>query len=601
MKNVVEQIKEALSIVDVVGSYVELHRAGKNYKGKSPFSNEKTPSFYVSPDRGMYYCFSTNQGGDMFTFVESIEGVDFKGALKILAERAGVEIVVEKPEKRSERDRHFALLEEVASFFFSQVNDNKDVVDYIAGRAVTQETRHAWKIGYAPDAWRSLREHLHARGYTDDEMLRAGVVKKSEKGSEPYDVFRNRVMFPIFDTTGRVIAFSGRTLLKDKETPKYVNSPETELFKKSEILYGYDKAKSGIRQLDFSLIVEGQFDVVLSHQAGYVNTVAVSGTAFTEHHIALLQRMSNRAVLAFDSDAAGIAAAKRAAEPMLKKGMDIKVASMIGGKDPADIVRENPLELRKLVGAAIPVVNWLLWVLRANARDERAFKLGVRDEVLPLVACIPDRIDREHFEQEVAVATGTTKDAIHYEIERICRVKDLDEEKHKKARPPVSREVYNAISIQKNDSAGIIGEYMLYFGALFEVLRTEKKKESLAQKTKEAFTAIVTEFAGDILFPEMPDAHEVNNFLAKNTKMLKKDFEELLRNEGLRAQADIIARELVRFQKICIAEAIRVHTKKLDESSKTEDAEGIREHLKKISELEKKKHTTSYEGGALLG
>jgi len=419
MSDSVEKIKEHLSILDVVSPYVELHKAGKSYKGKSPFTSEKTPSFYVSPDRGMYYCFSSNQGGDIFTFIEKMEGVDFKGALKILAEKAGVELVAEDPKKRSERDSQYALIEDACKFFFNEGRNNKIADDYIEERGVDGKSTHIWRVGFAPDAWRSLREHLLEKKYTDAQILQAGLIKKTDGGKEPYDVFRNRIMFPIADSSGRVVAFSGRTLASDPEAPKYVNSPETELYQKSEILFGYDKAKQGIRSLDFSLIVEGQFDLVLAHQAGYSNTIAVSGTAMTGQHVALLQRLSNRAVLALDSDRAGIAAVKRSAGIMLGRGMDVKVVAISGGKDPADIIKEDAKQFRKMVGEAKHVIEFLLAVLAKNTKDERAYKLQVREELVPLLARMPNHIDREHFEGVVAEALQTTKDAIHYEVERI--------------------------------------------------------------------------------------------------------------------------------------------------------------------------------------
>ncbi|NCN52411.1 DNA primase [Candidatus Parcubacteria bacterium] len=419
MNDNVTKIKERLSILDVVSSYVELHKAGKNYKGKSPFTTEKTPSFYVSPDRGMYYCFSSNQGGDVFTFIEKMEGVDFKGALAILAEKAGVELVQEDPQKRDARDTQYVLIEDATKFFFQQGVNTKGAQDYVLDRGVSGKTIHTWRIGFAPDAWRSLREHLQEKGYTDAQIQSAGLIKTADGGKEPYDVFRNRIMFPIADNSGRIVAFSGRTLSQDKETPKYVNSPETEFYQKSDILFGYDKAKQSIRKFDFSILVEGQFDLVLAHQAGYSNTVAVSGTALTAHHIELLQRLSNRAVLALDSDRAGIAAVKRASGMMLARGMDVKVVNIEDGKDPADIIKEDSQRFKHMVGEALHVVEFLLSVLKRDLKDDRTYKLQVREEILPILARMPNRIDREHFENVIAKALETTKEGIHFEVERL--------------------------------------------------------------------------------------------------------------------------------------------------------------------------------------
>jgi DNA primase len=423
MATPVEQIKERLNILDIIGGYVELKRAGKSYKGKSPFTNEKTPSFYVSPERGMYYCFSSQQGGDIFTFIEKMEGVDFKGALKILAERANVELVPEDPKKRDARETQYALLEEAAKYFFKNRDEAPGINEYLEKRGVKVTTIHSWRIGYAKDEWRALKGHLKEKGFKDEEMLKAGLIKTAEGGKEPYDVFRDRIMFPIMDPSGRVVAFSGRAMKSDEKVPKYVNSPETELFQKSEILYGYDKAKQGIRHYNFSLIVEGQFDLVLSHQSGYTNTVAVSGTALTKHHIGLLSRISQNAVLALDADRAGISAVKRSASPMLEAGMDVKVAEFPEGEDPADVVRKDPKELKHIVGKAMHVVEFLLRSLKKHTKDERTYKLRVREEILPLLTTIDNRIDREHFEGVIAEYIGATKEGIHFEVERIAESK----------------------------------------------------------------------------------------------------------------------------------------------------------------------------------
>lgn len=420
MATPVEQIKDRLSIVDVVGSYVALQKAGKSYKGKSPFTNERTPSFYVSPDRGMYYCFSSSKGGDIFTFIQEMEGVDFRGALKILAERAGVELTPVDPKTKDDREKLFSLLEDTTNYYIAELKRAPEVLEYLKGRGVKEETIEAWRIGFAPAGWRNLKDFLVKKGYSEDLIFKAGLVKRPEDGKkESYDVFRDRIMFPIADSSGRVVGFSGRTFSKDPAAPKYVNSPETELYQKSKVLFGYHKAKNGIRNLDFSLVVEGQFDLVLSHQAGYSNTVALSGTALSLEHTELLQRLSNRIVLALDADKAGVGSVKRGATVMLRRGMDVKVARILGGKDPADLVREDPKLLKASVGGATHVIEFLLAVIRSEAKDDRNFKLRVREEVLPFIALMPNRIDQEHFETVVAEALAVSHDAIRHEVARM--------------------------------------------------------------------------------------------------------------------------------------------------------------------------------------
>lgn len=471
MSDPVQQIKDKLDIIEVISPYVELAKAGKNYKGKSPFTSEKTPSFYVSPDRGMYYCFSTSQGGDMFTFVQTMEGVDFKEALKQLAQKAGVELVAEDPQKRSERERWYAALDAAAAFYEEELVKTEDAKQYLEQRGVGQETIAAWRVGYAPGpparGWRETKEALEKQGYKKEELLTVGVIKQTEGGKEPFDVFRDRIVFPMAEPSGRVVAFSGRILTKDSEAPKYVNSPETPLYKKSELLFGYDKAKAGIRTLGFSLIVEGQFDVVMAHQAGYSNTVAVSGTALTPHHVQLLERLSDRVVLALDADRAGIAAMKKGAELMLGRGMDVKVAPLPDGQDPADIIATGKAEFKKVIGGSVHVIEFLLQVLRQSESDPRALKLKAREEVLPFVLLLPNRIDQEHFVSVIAEKIGSTAEAIRFELDRL-----RDEQKTKVVSQPYQDES-PMVSTQMDVSTGSVQSAFAYLSAMQQLLDTK--------------------------------------------------------------------------------------------------------------------------------
>lgn len=471
MSDSVQQIKEKLNIIDVVSPYVELHKSGKNFKGKSPFAAEKTPSFYVSPDRGMYYCFSTSQGGDIFNFVQAMEGVDFKEALKVLALKAGVELVPEDPKKKSERERQYAALEAAVVFYNERLSDEKEAMTYLKERGIKPETIAKWKIGYAPGpphhGWREAKEYLQKKGFSDKELLRVGLVKVAAQGKDSFDMFRDRIVFPMAEPNGKNVAFSGRILHPNEKAPKYVNSPETDLYKKSDLLYGYDKAKGGIRNLQFSLIVEGQFDVVMCHQAGYSNTVAVSGTALTVHHVQLLERMSEKVVLALDADRAGIAAMKKAADVMLRRGLDVKVAELPIGKDPADIILENPADFKKYVGASVHVIEFLLNVLRREITDERSFKLKAREDVLPFILLLPSRIDQEHFVSKVAEAIDTTKDAIRYELDRL---REQAEETAKKATAIQNRDVVNNATASKQITSDAPQKVYTYLVAAEKVI-----------------------------------------------------------------------------------------------------------------------------------
>lgn len=576
----IERIKERLSIVDVVSTYVELHQAGKNFKGKSPFTSEKTPSFYVSPDRGMYYCFSSSQGGDIFTFIQKMEGVEFKDALKILADKAGVELVPEDPKKKSERDRMYDALEDATKFFEEYRYKNPEVLEYLTERGVTAETIAKWRIGYAPGpqkyGWRELKEHLEAKGYSKQELLKAGLIKGADEGKEPYDLFRDRIMFPIFDPSGRVVAYSGRILSKDTEAPKYVNSPETELFNKSEILYGYDKAKQGIRSLDFALVVEGQFDVVLSHQAGYSNTVAVSGTALTPHHVMLLQRLSNRVVLSLDADKAGIAAVKRAADVMLPRGIDLKVAHIIGGKDPADLVKEDVQKFRKIVGSAKPVIEYFLDVLEEQKKDDRNFKLRVREEILPLLIKISNRIDQEHFEKVIAERLQTTKDSVHFEVERLQEL--LKEKTVSSNNSSEMSVVKTAIHEPKNSSSR--KEDLLHYLAVLVGLFPENKREALSL----AFTKITNK-----------DAQEVQDALtAEVASELSFTLESYLASVPQKQLYDDVIDRLNTYSALSTKEKVSELQEKLHEAESRGDDELITALVSKITTAQSNKNSSRF-------
>jgi DNA primase len=434
----VQKIKDRLSIVDVVGQYVKLKKAGRNYNGLCPFHKERTPSFMVSPERGTYMCFGCGENGDIFSFVEKLEGIDFTAALKQLAEKAGVKLerqYVPNPEHVEKGERLHAVCEEATKFFEKKLSEMPDVKMYLHSRGVEQETISMWRLGYAPAHWSDLCAQLTAQGFTKEEIADAGLAIRSEKKpGEIYDRFRGRIMFPIFDSSGQVIGFSGRFFEKvegskeDAEPAKYVNSPETALFKKSRVLYGFDKAKNFMRKLDCILLVEGQFDLILSHQSGLHFTVALSGTALTQEHLSLLGRLSKRLVLALDADQAGVRAGLKSARMALQAGFDVKVPTFPQGKDPADVAKENPELLKAAIRTSKTAVEFFLDVLRQDARDERAYKKLVETNVIPLIAAIESKIDQAHFVSLVAQRLGVPEAAVAAEVAKNPVLSDAPEE-----------------------------------------------------------------------------------------------------------------------------------------------------------------------------
>ncbi|MDQ5955159.1 MAG: primase [Patescibacteria group bacterium] len=422
----IQQIKDRLNIVDVVGQYVQLRRAGRNYTARCPFHKERTPSFHVSPERGTYMCFGCGEKGDIFSFVERIEGSDFRTVLLELAKKAGVELHQDhtrKPENTEKDARLREVCEVATAFYESTILKREDVLSYLTNRAVSDDSRTNWRLGYAPASWQSLCDHLVALGCTHDEIVEAGLAARSQKDpARIYDRFRGRIMFPICDAQGRVVAFSGR-FFEDmpgkestEEPAKYVNSPETALFKKSRILYGLDKAKGAIRKADCILLVEGQFDVVLAHQSGLPFTVALSGTALTPEHLSLLGKISKRLVVALDGDAAGIRSGLKSSLMAIAAGFDVKVPTFPQGKDPADLAKENPELLKAAIRTSKTAVEFFMDMLRVQAKDERMYKKLVEMQVLPLIKVMQSKIEQEHFIHLVAQRLGVSETAVREEV-----------------------------------------------------------------------------------------------------------------------------------------------------------------------------------------
>ncbi len=506
MRGSVDRIKERLDILEVVGGYVKLEKAGANYKGKCPFHNEKTGSFFVSPGRNTYYCFGCGEKGDIFSFTEAMEGVDFRGALKILAKRAGVELVYEKPEVVSEKDKIYDSLETATNYYEEELAKNPEILKYLESRGLTSETIKLFRIGYSPEEWRGMVDYGKKTGFSTEILVKAGLVKypseeSGGKTKDPYDVFRGRIMFPLNDAAGKVIAFSGRAI--GDAMPKYLNSPDTILFTKSEVLYGLDKAKEDIRKKDFSVLVEGQLDLVLSHQAGVKNTVASSGTAFTRQHFERLQRLSQRIILAFDGDEAGAKASDKSALLGLSLGLDVKVAKLPVGKDPADLVMEDINVWKDVLRNAKHAIENRLQEILFREKDLRKVAKSVEKYVLPLVVLINSAMERSHFVSVIAKATGIREEVVWEDLKRV-KIPDLrdlygtenkspdkvSDEKETPTRPPrknyIERRIVGIIFWQKslpepsinlealeNDITAILGDS--YLEKLLKSLESDKE------------------------------------------------------------------------------------------------------------------------------
>lgn len=567
----VEKIKERLDIADVVGAYVKLEKAGSGLKGNCPFHNEKTPSFFVSPSRGSYYCFGCGAKGDVFTFVQEFEGLDFAGALKHLAEKAGVQIEHVSLQKKQEEHELREVIDIASVWFVSNLKEKKEAIAYLEKRGVKNETIKDWSIGYAPLEWRALHDYLKEKGHSDKKLVRAGLIKENEKGNY-YDVFRGRIMFPISDSQGKIIAWSGRIFDEDPEAPKYLNSPETELFKKSEVLFGFDRAKHSIKKKGYSILVEGQLDLILCHQHGYTNAVATSGTALTEMHLQKLKRLSPKIMMVFDGDKAGVQAAKRSAELALKLGFEVKIAPLKDGKDPADILSTNPDELAQVLKSATHIIDFTLSLVLSRGGDRVSLGKAIRDEVLPLVSQLKSSIEESHYVALIAKRTGIKEEAIWTDLRQSVKIdapsyiEESLKKETQKTNAYIARRLLGIIVWQRGLSDPYIQPEDL-----------EKKMISImGQEQYEKLVASHQDSHNELVF-------EAESYYGSK-EALQSDIEELLLN----VHEDIVNSEI-----------ISLHTQLLD-AERNKDASSAEEAMKRLSELIRKKNQLSEERRKLL-
>jgi DNA primase len=419
-----DQVKENLSITDVVSTYIRLEKSGSQYRARCPFHNEKTPSFYVSPERKSFHCFGCQTHGDIFTFVEKIENIPFFEALKILADRAGVQLL--DSQKNKEDTRLISLLKDATDHFEKNLMSSPEAMHYLLDRGLSEETIKTFHIGYAKNEWRDLFIYLVSKSYTPEEIELAGLSIKAQdnfgntKGW--YDRFRGRVMFPIRNVSGATVGYSGRILpsLVDPTVAqgKYVNTPETALYHKSKILFGYDTAKKKMSEVKSVVVVEGQMDLCMSYQAGIHHTVAVSGTAFTDEHIHIIKRFCDTVILSFDTDTAGQNALKKTALLCLLGGLDVYVVGDIGTKDPADLIKENREAWIQAVEKKRHVVEVMLAKAISSSDDERVRGKTIVTEVLPFIRAIQSPIDRAHFLRLVADRSHIPESTLTEELSR---------------------------------------------------------------------------------------------------------------------------------------------------------------------------------------
>ncbi len=587
----IEDIKNKLDIVEVIGGYIKLKKTGINYRGLCPFHSEKKPSFFVSPTRQIWHCFGCSKGGDIFGFIKEIEGVEFGDALRILAQKAGVELKKQsskwQAELKTARQRLYDICELSCRFFEKQLEGSspgKEAKKYLLKRGINEGSIKKWRLGYGPDTWQGLSDFLVGKGYTREEIEKAGLVVKSESSQSFYDRFRGRIIFPVFDLNSQVVGFGGRvfgTGNKEEEIVKYINIPQTLLYDKSRILYGLNNAKVEIRKRNECILVEGYTDVIMSSQAGFENTVAVAGTALTPFHLNILKRYSENLILAFDMDIAGDTATKKGIGLAQERGFGIKVIKMPSqGSDPADIILKNTKDWEKDIKEAQSILEF--YFNSAFSSFDGKVPEGKKEIgkiILPVIKRIPNKIEQSHWIQELAKRLAVREEDIFEEL--------------KKTKPALADEVSeragNSLT-PKTPKNSEERKQILEEKILSLILKEPENLSLISEDRLPFFSEKSQQFLKEI--KGQPEEKDLKTILAKLEKKADKELKNFLSALSLRAEVEYEEDPEEEIQ-LCLTELKSMEVKnKLKEISEelkiaeeNQDKKGIDDLMKKFNKL----------------
>jgi DNA primase len=490
MQDAKEEIRSRLNIEDVVGEYVQLKRAGRNFKGLSPFSGEKSPSFIVSPEKNIWHDFSSNKGGDVFSFIMEVEGVDFREALELLARRAGIELADHDSggsKELAKLKRRLLEAHRWASLYYQEsLKQNDRALQYVfKKRGLSKEIVQTFQIGYAPDSGDALVQFLHKKGFTNQELSDGGLMNRFGG-----DLFRGRMMVPLMDASGQVIGFTGRILEDTPNAPKYLNTPQSPLYDKSRHVFGLSQAKESIRKNDYTVVVEGNLDVVSSHQVGITQVVATAGTAMTESHLKALVRLSPNVRLAYDGDKAGLAATERSIPIAQRVGTELTIISLPEGvKDPDELIQKDVKFWQKAIDDAEGVVDWLL--TQYTKRENMDIPLGKRHfttAALTVVRALQDPVEQEFYLKKIAGYTSTTLETVRQKFES----------KEEEAAPVLKEVKYNGETVvdERAHEDSLLALALLY-PAVRELL-IELDEKMLANDERKAVLRFVKSSTDDV-------------------------------------------------------------------------------------------------------
>jgi len=608
-----EEIRNKIDIVDFIGQYVKLQKAGANYKALCPFHKEKTPSFFVSPSRQIFHCFGCGAGGDVITFLMKIENLEFKDAVKILAEKAGVKITYDKPEVQELKNKLLEINKKAAEFYHQQLLSNKEALDYLKKRGIKDETIEAFKLGFAPDDWRSLTNYLVKNGFSPKDIVSTGLAiskidipeekidKIQLKENDIYDRFRSRIMFPIEDITGNIIAFTGRIFqgknplktIKDIEAVgKYVNSPQTIVFDKSKVLYGLSKTKNFLHTLGSTLLVEGQMDFLMGYQSGIKNIVATSGTSLTSYHLTILKKYNNVLILGFDMDEAGMHAKERGIELALNKEFDVKILQLPQGKDLADCLLEKPNETdaQKLIQSALPIMDFYFERAKTMGQPNTLEgKKAIISYFLPKVKKLGNAVDKAFWLEKLSQYVNIDINVLEDEINKIPEEQNIIIDENEPVNTYIPSE--QLVSVVNENRLETMAERILALALKDFTVREELQKyqEYFPENSKTILMLFIRANDLDDLKEENLKKNNISSEIIDkiNLLFLRADYEEEMLNRFNIKIPEEIEKQLVMLKNESIKEALKNLESQIKEAEKSNNKELMKDLLSQFNNLSK--------------
>lgn len=575
----VEEIKSRLAIEDVVGEYVQLKRAGSNWKGLSPFSSERTPSFVVSPEKQIWHDFSSGRGGDMFSFVMEMEGLDFRQTLELLARKAGVDLEQFRGARGGSnakvKERAYEALELATKFYQVQFSRSQLALEYVfTKRRFAKETALEWQLGYSPNTGSALVDFLKSKKFTDADIKAAGLSARAYRGGLQ-DMFRGRLMIPLADGQGRVIGFTARLLTDDKNAPKYINTPQTVLYDKSRHVFGLHLAKEAIRKSNFAVIAEGNLDVIMSHQAGVKQVVATAGTALTEQHLKALSRLTPDIRLSFDADKAGINATERAIPIASKVGVSLSIIDIPSGKDPDELIKQSPDTWSEIIAKPKYALDWLIErYAQSLDLDSAVGKRQFSDILLPIVRSLQDTVEQDHYLNKIAELTIVSKEALVAKMNQKAD-KAAVPQKVRKVEPPK----LDQATVEYNKAQDHFMCLVLMHPPLRDAMQQMRPEMFAREPARELYEFLLKypEYSG-----KSAEGHELMQNLSDYVKILVLQYEELYRDLELLE----LRYEATRLRNRLVEQFVKHEKQKLVADLNQADEAGTAELLARVKQLD---------------